>query len=294
MSERLPSQLNSDTVPKQVLIERSLQSGQDEARIEVWHRTGEVVQHPRTGQLYETVVSQDGELEKPVLQENLGIESQAELAESLARTRHDFGKTALSAVEIAGPQNDDFNYDRLFDPDYESGLSDAEAIEAARGDNAPESEELKREKLDYSANRLEDAARFDKDILMVISSAYEAAGVAIPADKASFIEHIRDNDQIRTGVKNYLTQKAEYYRSDLPDRPRGYGNKTPNYAGGKTDTSFNVAVEFATRMLAGEWDWKKEDGSVEHDASGKTIVGQHRDAANIILLSPGFLDRQHE
>lgn len=220
-------------------------------------------------------------------------ESTPERAERIVSSNDikELGETALDAVEIARPQDDEFNYDQLFDPNYDSGLSEAEAIEAARVDNTPESEEFKREKLDYSVNRLEDAARFDKDILMVIAAVYEEAGVAMPVDKVGLIEHIRDNEQIRAGVKNYLAQKAEYYRSDLPDRPRGYSNKTPNYPGAKADKSLNVAVEYATRMLAGEWDWKREDGTIEYDVGGSVVVGQHREAARIILQSPDFLDR---
>lgn len=246
-----------------VLIERS--------------RSGEILTATATGQYNDAgkeyfLFTEDGEQKaKPLGSISLADQTQERLA-----------------AELAADRSEENEYDRLlYDPSYGEGISPEEAVQRARVDTEYISEQDRERIVEDAARTLDNAARQDPDILRAIQMGYEAAGMTLPATVTKLIEGIHDTGVIRGAVKDYLYRKAQYYRQDLPERPRGHGYKRPNYKGGEQDLSFNVAVEYAVRRISGEWDEAKEDGITDVDESGRG-VGQHRVAADIILYSPSM------
>lgn len=182
------------------------------------------------------------------------------------------------------PAHESNSYDDLFSDDY----NESDYSNEAAANRGIDTESRRQEMLEYADVTLSGAMRNDTDLPHVIEAAFTQAGMQLPSEKVDLINMMRTDARVRASLQQYLREKAEYYRSDLPDRVSGNENKRPNYPGGVPEPSLEVAAKFAVSMIAGEWDQSREDGEIEYDAQGNVIRGQHRAAARTILMSPSM------
>lgn len=189
---------------------------------------------------------------------------------------------ATLAAQLEGRSEEVNSYDSLLSADYNERDHSVEG--AAVREVVTESQ--RQEMLAYADVALSAALRNDTDLQKVIESAFMQAGLQLPHEKEDLINVMRTDAHVRTDVQQYLREKAEYYRSDLPRRVREGGDKRPNYPGGIPEPALDVATKYAVNMITGEWNQSREDGDIQRDVSGNVILGQFRDAARIILTSP--------
>lgn len=178
-------------------------------------------------------------------------------------------------------------FDNLYSNDYdESDYS----VEAA-ANRSLDTESRRQEMLEYADVALSGAMRNDNDLPNVIESAFAQAGMRLPSEKTDLINAMRSDARVRVALQDYLREKAEYYRSELPEGVRMNRGKRPNYPGGVPQPSLDVASQYAVSMITGEWDQAREDGTSDVDAVGNVVVGQHRAAARMILMAPAMARR---
>jgi hypothetical protein len=184
------------------------------------------------------------------------------------------------AIAAADEPNE---YDDMLRTDIELNEANGYSVENAAV-VTPESEKNLELKTDYAVNRLEAAGRADPQLLNVIADALKDLPDGLPSDKHALIEMLRSSEVAPSVVTAYLREKTDAYLSDLPDRMQRNEMKKPNFAGGKTMSSRDVVALYAWRKISGQWDPSREDGVTDENAT----VGQHREAADRILLSPSF------
>jgi hypothetical protein len=189
------------------------------------------------------------------------------------------------AVAAAGEPNE---YDDMLRTDVELNEANGYSVENAAV-VTPESEKNLELKTDYAVNRLEAAGRADPQLLNVIADALKDMPGGLPKDARTLVEVLRRHESAATLVTAYFRDKADAYQSDLPDRVRSNMSKKPGFPGGEVMNSLDVAAMYAWRKISGQWDPSREDGSTDD----KRTVGQHREAADQILLAPSISWRSY-
>jgi hypothetical protein len=125
-----------------------------------------------------------------------------------------------------------------------------------------------------------------------LERALQEAGIDVTSTDA--VDAIRENADVRYSVAKYFAEKLE--RMVIED-PYGFGERIQNNRAnqlkedpqtGVMMTSRDYVVSFALKMLGGEFSERHADDWLDRDESGRVILGQHRDAARIILMSPGL------
>lgn len=233
---------------------------------------------------FPNIIGDDGkvyEQKKMVSEHLLGDDVQ----ENLATQLHDGLYNPQPSPEAVSEHNE---YDALFADNYDA---DSYSIDAA-GERSSSPEVHSQEMLEYADAVLSRAMRTDADLQHVIVNAFSQVDMPLPNEKEALIKSMGSDERIRGQIRQYLRAKAEYYRSDLPERVQQNTNKRPNYPGSEPQPSLDVATEYAVRMITGEWDQSREDGEVETNAAGDVIRGQHRDAAHTILMSPRIIRKE--
>ena len=289
MSEKM-SQSNSEKQPTTFLVTRSngeIQPGRVTNRsriVNTLQRNGTRIDVTLREIEFPKIIGPDGKVSVPtkmISEHLLTNEHQAALAEQL----HD---GLISTEPEVSPKDAELNdYDDLFSDSYdESNYSN----ESAANRNL-DTESRRQEMLEYADVALSGAMRNDNDLPNVIESAFAQAGMRLPSEKTDLINVMRSDARVRVALQDYLREKAEYYRSELPEGVRMNRDKRPNYPGGVPQPSLDVASQYAVSMITGEWDQAREDGTSDVDAVGNVVVGQHRAAARMILMAPAMARR---
>jgi hypothetical protein len=283
MSEKIP-QSNHEKQPTTFLVMRSngeIQSGTLTNRIQIKHvlqRDGTYLDMTLREVAFPKTIGPDGDEVIPtkyVPEFALSDEYQ----ENLVRQLESSVEASQSESVPAGESN---IYDNLLSAHYDENNHSVEGAANREIDTALRQQEM----LEYADVALSAAMRNDTDLQQVIEAAFTQAGLQLPNDKSDLITTMRTDARVRASVQHYLREKAEYYRSILPRRVRENHSKRPSFPGGVPEPSLDVATNYAVSMITGEWDQSREDGKVERDSGGNAILGQHRDAARIILTSP--------
>ena len=116
----------------------------------------------------------------------------------------------------------------------------------------------------------------------------------IEATSMNAVDAIRENADVRYSVARYFAQKLD---DMVLNDPHGFGwrieqnspdNLKEDQQTGTKMMSRDYVISLTLKMLDGEFSERHADDWLDRDESGRVILGQHRDAARIILMSPGL------
>lgn len=190
-------------------------------------------------------------------------------------------RTISKPVEIFEGIPTETNFDHLFYPDYEPS-TDPGSLNRQRP--------LGRNHIsDYNcevAKRILTEAKTKSWELGEIITDYLAEHNQLK--NVDTVQVIREDQNLRTLISEYLFTKLQVMITDMPERVRKNTNKTPGYPGYEAFgplTSEEYVILLALSMLDGTFNYDSED-AVNRTYSGPTYEvkhGQHRTAAELLL-----------
>lgn len=179
------------------------------------------------------------------------------------------------------------SYDYLFTTDDQEladanaarTKSDADYYEALKHCRPEVDEKSKRN----AADRVVRFAQTDKNFSDILKSlGYDVS------QPLTIVESLHADARARAAVGSYLLDKVNTLAQSgtLPDRVQRNTQKNPNFVSPYYKLNYyssrEVAALYALAELDGTWDGMRED-TMQYDTSGAVLLGQHREAAQMIL-----------
>lgn len=298
-----------------VLIERS-RSGE----ILTATATG---QHDAAGREFYLFTEDGEQKEKPLGRNSLSDQIQDKLAAELAADRAsmteyegaaprvltDMGGSALRAAGVETPgvaaehEKDTYDYLRTLLPPVTRPDKQASSYDYLFGTD--EEQERALAELQLTRKEQEQQKYYDRFVTSenkqssqvalaeslrvnpVLGNIFRDAGIAAISPEA--VDAVRENADVRYEVAKYFVQKLE---TMVMKDPHGFGwriednmlnNLKEDPQTGQKMMSRDYVVSLVLKMLGGEYSERHADDGFERDQSGRVVLGQHRDAARMIM-----------
>lgn len=221
----------------------------------------------------------------------LGIEQKEEVSDP-----YDYLRTALPVVTRPKRAEPAINYDKLFRNTQDVPLQPLGQEQRYGHYEAPkDTPEDKQRKYYDKYVTAQNRANAEHVLVQTITTTPEIGEILTRYNlqpTLDAVDAIRENPDVRFEVAKLLAQKLDALASNLGNdmgsriNRNDENNLKADPITGKKMPSRLYAVDMALKMIGGEYSARQASGdSIDRDAKGVVVLGQHRHAATSILLS---------